>query len=86
MNNLKKIRISKGMTQEQLADACGVGQSVVSQWESGFCNPKVETLRKLATVLNCTIDELIGNEEGEDGESERAEDGAARGAGPVCTA
>lgn len=84
--NLKKIRLERGMTQSEVADAIGVTNQAVYYYEAGAREPNLETLRKLATVLNCTIDELIGNEEGEDGESERAEDGAARGAGPVRTA
>lgn len=84
--NLKKIRLERGMTQSDVAAAVGLSDEAICTYEIGTREPNLETLRKLATVLNCTIDELIGNEEGEDGESERAEDGAARGAGPVRTA
>ena len=61
--NLKEIRLARGMTQKDVADYCGVSQSSLSLYESGICEPNLETLRKLATVLECTIDELVGNGE-----------------------
>ena len=58
--NLKEIRLARGMTQEQLANICGLEQSRIARYESGKREPDLDTLRKLAEALDCTLDELIG--------------------------
>ena len=60
--NLKEIRLARGMTQEELAKKTGVSQSQIARYENGDCEPTLDTLRKLSKELNCTLDELIGNE------------------------
>lgn len=57
--NLKAKRIEKGMTQEQVADRCGITQCAYSYYEIGKRSPKPEMLKKLAAVLNCTVDDLL---------------------------
>ena len=44
-------RKAKKMTQEQLADAMGVYQAVISRWESGKVSPNKENLKKLKEIL-----------------------------------
>ncbi len=56
---IKKMRIKRGLTQGQLAELLGVKQSHVSRWESGVYLPNATTLKKLAEVLNCQIDDLV---------------------------
>ena len=56
---LKEIRISKGMTQKTLAGLLGISQQRVWQYEIGRCEPSLAMLRKMASVLGCTIDELV---------------------------
>ena len=56
---IKKKRISAGMTQEELSNALGVTQSAVAMWETEKAQPRAEMLIKLATVLGCTVDELL---------------------------
>lgn len=60
--NLKKIRVSKGITQSQLAKLIGYDQTIISQWEHGSRDPNTETLIKLSEVLCTPIDLLLGNE------------------------
>lgn len=55
---IKEYRKGKGMTQAELAAAVGVPQNNVSRWESGTVNPGVETLRKLAEVFGCRMDDI----------------------------
>lgn len=45
-------RLDKGLTQAELAELMGTTQSAVSRLESGEFNPRVETLSKLAAVLD----------------------------------
>lgn len=53
------FRKIKGMTQLQLAKLLNVDQSTVSKWEKQETNPKITTLKKIAEILNCTVDDLI---------------------------
>jgi transcriptional regulator with XRE-family HTH domain len=43
-----------------LAEQAGIAQPFLSQLETGKCDGTVETLRKIATVLTLTIDDLVG--------------------------
>ena len=63
MKNLKKIRLERGMKLCDLAKRIGLSCQAVYYYETGAREPSLETLRKLASVLECTIDELIGKEE-----------------------
>lgn len=64
--NLKEIREEKGLTQEQLAKAINVVRQTVSKWERGLSMPDVDLLMKIAHVLDCTIDRLLGCSENVD--------------------
>lgn len=57
---IKKIREAKGLRQYELAARVGVKQASVSAWESGQAYPSAENLLKLADILHCTVDELLG--------------------------
>ncbi|HDR7875929.1 helix-turn-helix transcriptional regulator [Bacillus paranthracis] len=62
---LRKVRIEKGFSQNELAKQAEVSQSHISEIESGIKNVGVEVLIKLATVLGVQITDLIGEEEEE---------------------
>jgi len=49
------------MTQEELAERTGLKQSMISHLENGTRKPSLQTLKRLATVLGCTLDELAGD-------------------------
>ena len=57
---IKKIREARGMRQYELANRMGVKQASVSAWESGRAMPSAENLVKLADILECTVDALLG--------------------------
>jgi len=57
---LKSRRKELSMTQLELAGRLGVGKGTVWTWESGERTPSVDTLKQLATELNCSIDWLLG--------------------------
>ncbi len=56
---LKRIRKSKGLTQEPLADKVGVSAQAVSKWEMNSF-PDAQLLPQIANVLDVSIDELYG--------------------------
>ena len=50
-----QLRKEKGFTQKELADKLNVSDKAVSRWETGKNYPDIETLQKLATVLNIMV-------------------------------
>ena len=50
------------MLQYELANRMGVKQASVSAWESGKTMPSAENLLKLADILECSVDALLGRE------------------------
>ncbi len=63
---LKEARELRGYkSQQAFADAFGVAQSTVGNWEAAAREPNLETMKRLASFLNVTVDWLLGlvNEE-----------------------
>jgi transcriptional regulator with XRE-family HTH domain len=58
--NIFTLRNNLRLTQEELAQKCGVTQQFIQMLENGKKNPSVSTLKKLAAALGVTVDELIG--------------------------
>lgn len=56
---IRIFRKKSNMTQAAVADALGVDQTTVSKWEKGEALPRADTLIKLATLFDCTVDELL---------------------------
>lgn len=63
MNQIKAYRTKLGQTQAEIASACNVKQNTVSAWETGRSEPDFESLKKMADIFNCSIDELLGRKE-----------------------
>lgn len=62
MNIIRELRKKEGLSQQQLADLCGVHQTAVSQWESGRTAPDLESLKKLSDIFEVSVERLIGTE------------------------
>lgn len=60
---LQQLRKSKGLTQEELAQAIFVSRTAVSKWESGRGYPNIDSLKELAKYFSLTVDELISSGE-----------------------
>lgn len=54
-DNIKRIRIEKGLTQKQLGELCGMADSAIRRYENGGANPKYETLKKIADGLDVSV-------------------------------
>ena len=59
-DNIKTIRKSKGLSQEELAIKLNVVRQTISKWEQGLSVPDAEMLIKLAEVLDTTVSTLLG--------------------------
>jgi CheY-like chemotaxis protein/transcriptional regulator with XRE-family HTH domain len=62
-DNLKKIRLDKDLSQQELARQLEVAQSTVGMWESGKRVPKLGELKRLASVLRVTVSRLLSGVE-----------------------
>ena len=60
--NIKKMRISRGMNQVEFARRVGVTKQCVSNWENDNVVPSIEMLVKIADVFNVRTDALLGRE------------------------
>ena len=60
---LQELRKSRGMTQEELAEALFVSRTAVSKWESGRGYPSIDSLKQLSRFFSVKIDDLICSEE-----------------------
>ena len=59
---LQELRKSKGMTQEELADALYVSRTAISKWESGRGYPNIDSLKDISKFFSVSIDELLSSE------------------------
>ena len=48
---IKAFRLYRGMSQNQLADACGIISATIRKYELGIRNPKPDQLKKIAAGL-----------------------------------
>jgi transcriptional regulator with XRE-family HTH domain len=60
MKNLKRARKRAGLTQEELGKVVNVQKSAVSKYERGEIQPSQDVLIKMADILGCSIDYLLG--------------------------
>ena len=58
-NFISALREKKGLSQYQLGALVGVTDKAVSKWENGASKPRINTVKKLAQVLDVGIDELL---------------------------
>ena len=58
-NNLKKLRLQKKLTQEQVAEFLGVGSQTISRWECSTTYPDVMLLPEIAKLYCVTVDDLF---------------------------
>ena len=56
------LRKEQNLNQSELAERIGVTNKAISRWETGRGYPDIETLPKLAEVLNISIPELLQGE------------------------
>jgi transcriptional regulator with XRE-family HTH domain len=58
--NIKKIRIRRGLRQEEMAQYLGITKGTYSKYENGELPINSDTLKKLAEYLNISTDYLLG--------------------------
>ena len=66
-DNLKRIRLDRGMTQDELADLLDTSKQVISRYENGLRSPKVSTVAAFARALKVPITALTGETDDDSG-------------------
>lgn len=61
--NLKALRQEYGISQQRLADAIGVSQQSINQYENHSIEPDIAVLMRLADYFNTSIDFIVGHTE-----------------------
>lgn len=68
---LKELRINRRLSQEELAEnlnqkfGSSVNKGMISKWENGLGEPRLETVRNLSVFYDIPLDELLGIEPSE---------------------
>ncbi len=63
VERIKELRVSKGLSQMQLAQATGISQSAIAKWELGKTEPTVSAIIALAKYFDETSDYILGLED-----------------------
>lgn len=71
---IKEARANAKMTQAELANKIGTSYVVISQYENGKRNPKLETLQKIACTLGVNVNTLLEFGEPVDSSEENKQD------------
>ncbi len=61
---LKHLRKQRGLTQKQLGEALGLGQTAIANYEQGNRSPDSEGLIRISEVLDVSVDALLGRDNG----------------------
>ena len=61
--NIKKLRVARGLNQVEFAKILGVSKQCVSNWENDNVMPSIEMLVKIADFFNVTTDYVLGRNE-----------------------
>ena len=64
-SKIKEYRIKCGLTQKDLADKLSVTFQAVSRWETDQVEPSIDTLREMAKLFDCSVDDILGIEKKE---------------------
>lgn len=59
VNNFKIFRITKGLTQEELAEKVGISTRTIGLYESGKRLPTVDVAKKIAIIFEKGIEEIF---------------------------
>ena len=60
-DNLRKLRKSRKLSQEDLAEKMQVSRQSVSKWETGDAYPEMNNILELCKIFHCHINELVND-------------------------
>lgn len=63
MNRIKDLRVSRGWTQQDLAEKMNTAKSVISRYEKERLGLDVDLIVRFCDIFGCTADYLLGRSE-----------------------
>ena len=57
---IREYRIKAGLTQKSLGESCGIAEPTIRKYELGILNPKIETVKKIASALGVSVPDIMG--------------------------
>ena len=60
--NIKKLRLNMGLTQGELAEKINVTRSTVTQWETGWTQPRMGAIERMASVFNVSVSDIVSED------------------------
>ena len=75
---IKKYRVEKGLTQQELADIIGVQRAAISKYEKNIVSISINQIEKIASALDITTSQLLYDQEIENTLNQSADDEAIR--------
>ncbi len=61
--NIRNLRKTHSLTQEQMAEALGVTVGAVYKWEAGLSTPEIKLIMEIADFFEISVDTLLGYEQ-----------------------
>ena len=62
-DRIRDLRLSRGLSQDQLAELASLNRVTVAKYEAGRVEPGAQALGRLADALDVSVDELLGRVE-----------------------
>lgn len=59
---LHELRVSRNISQKELAESLGVAQSSINYWEKGQRDPSITMVKKLADYFGISVDDFLSDE------------------------
>lgn len=60
--NLRRLRVARDLSQDELAANAGIRQALVSEIEVGSANPTLNSLESIAHALGVTVGDLLAGD------------------------
>ena len=57
--NIRNLRIDKGLSQDYIAELLGVSHQAVSRWENGLAAPSVDNIAELCELFDVSFEQLL---------------------------
>ena len=62
-SKIKRLRLKRNLTQEELADRCELSKGFISQLENDYTSPSIETLNDIVTALGTTLKQFFDDKQ-----------------------